>query len=246
MPLSGFMAPVTPVGSLVQQTAENLSGTVISQLSNPGHPLLYGGSPAVFDVRYETTPMGSAETMMLNCANSEIGKYLGLPTQGYTAISYAKLLGAQAGLETSMGATLAALSGINSISGPGMLDFESCQSLEKLVVDNEICGMIYRLLEGKEPREDFPAIPLFQELLTEKNLLIADHTRRHLREEIAFPGPVIDRSKRARGQRGCAPDWAIQAHAPAAGEARRAHASDGNRSPALRYGRSLASSPSGF
>jgi len=87
---------------------------------------------------------------------------------------------------------LAALSGINSISGPGMLDFESCQSLEKLVVDNEICGMTYRLLEGIQPREDFPALPLLQELLRDKHLLIADHTRRYLRSEIAFPGPTID------------------------------------------------------
>jgi trimethylamine--corrinoid protein Co-methyltransferase len=197
MPLSGFMAPVTLVGSLVQQTAETLSGIVISQLTRPGHPILYGGSPAIFDVRYETPPMGAIETMMLDCANSEIGKYLGMPTQGYIALSDAKQLDAQAGLETAAGAVLAALSGINSISGPGMLDFESCQSLEKLVVDNEICGMAYRLLRGIEPREDFPALPIFEELLREKHLLIADHTRRHLREEIAFPGPVIDRRNRA-------------------------------------------------
>jgi trimethylamine--corrinoid protein Co-methyltransferase len=198
MPLSGFMAPVTLVGSLIQQTAETLSGLVISQLANPGHPILYGGSPAVFDVRYETTPMGAVETAMLDCANSEIGKYLGMPTQGYIALSDAKQLDAQAGFETTLGATLAALSGINSISGPGMLDFESCQSLEKLILDNEICGMTYRLLRGIQPREDFPAIPIFQELLRDKHLLIADHTRRHLREEIAFPGPVIDRANRAR------------------------------------------------
>jgi trimethylamine--corrinoid protein Co-methyltransferase len=198
MPLAGFMAPVTLVGSLVQQTAENLSGVVISQLARPGHPLLYGGSPAVFDVRHETTPMGAVETMMLNCANSEIGRSLGMPTQGYISLSDAKQLDAQAGLESGIGAALAALSGINSVSGPGMLDFESCQSLEKLVVDNEICGMCYRLLAGIEPREDFPALPLFEELLQEKHLLIADHTRRHLRQEITFPGPVIDRSNRAR------------------------------------------------
>lgn len=198
MPLSGFMAPVTLVGSLIQQTAETLSGVIISQLTNPGHPVLWGGSPAIFDIRFETTPMGAVETMMLDCANSEIGKRLGMPTQGYIALSDAKQLDAQAGLETSMGATLAALSGINSISGPGMLDFESCQSLEKLVADNEICGMTYRLLRGIEPREDFPAIPIFQELLREKHLLIADHTRRHLQEEITFPGPVIDRATRAR------------------------------------------------
>ncbi len=198
MPLSGLVAPVTLVGSLVQQTAENLSGVVISQLVNPGHAILYGGSPAIFDIRFETTPMGAVETMMLNCANSEIGKRLGMPTQGYIALSDAKQLDAQAGVETGIGAVLAALSGINSISGPGMLDFESCQSLEKLVVDNEICGMTCRLLRGIEPREDFPSIPLFEELRREKHLLIADHTRRHLREEITFPGPVINRANLAR------------------------------------------------
>jgi trimethylamine--corrinoid protein Co-methyltransferase len=194
MPLCGLVAPVTLVGSLVQQTAENLSGVVISQLANPGAPLLYGGSPAIFDMRTGTTPMGAIETMMIDCGNSEIGKRLGMPTQSYISLSDAKQLDAQAGLETGMGALLAALSGVNSISGPGMLDFESCLSLEKLVVDNEICGMTYRLLAGLEPREDFPALPLFQELLCEKSLLISDHTRRHLREEITFPGPVIDRA----------------------------------------------------
>ncbi len=198
MPLSGFMAPVTLVGSLVQQTAETLSGIVISQLTRPGHPILYGGSPAIFDVRYETTPMGAIETMMLDCANSEIGKWLGMPTQGYISLSDAKQLDAQAGLETGIGAVLAALSGINSISGPGMLDFESCQSLEKLVVDNEICGMTARLLRGIEPKDDFPSRALFEELLREKHLLIAKHTRRHLRSEITFPGAVIDRANQAR------------------------------------------------
>jgi len=198
MPLAGFMSPVTLVGSLVQHTAETLSGVVISQIARPGTPVLWGGSPAIFDIRYETTPMGAIETMMMDCAYSEIGRSLGLPTQAYISLSDAKQLDAQAGLETGIGATLAALAGINSISGPGMLDFESCQSLEKLVVDNEICGMTARLVRGIEPRDDFPARPLFEELLCEKHLLIAKHTRRHLRQEIAFPGPVIDRANHAR------------------------------------------------
>lgn len=200
MPLIGFVAPVTLVGSLVQHTAETLSGIVITQLTNPGAPALYGGSPAVFDIRCETTPMGAIETMMIECAYAEIGRHLGLPTQAYMALSDAKLLDAQAGLETSMGATLAALAGVNSVSGPGMLDFESCLSLEKLVLDNEICGMVKRLIRGIEPREDFPALPHFEELLREKHLLIADHTRRHLKQEIHFPGLVIDRANRARWQ----------------------------------------------
>jgi len=197
MPLSGFIAPVTLTGTLIQHTAETLSGIVISQIASPGTPILYGGSPAIFDVRHETTPMGAIETMMIDCAYNEIGKYLNLPTQAYISLSDAKELDAQAGLETGIGAVLAALSGINNISGPGMLDFESCLSLEKLVLDNEICGMTYRLIAGIEPKEDFPAIGLFRELLEEKHLLISEHTRRHLKTEHFFPGPVIDRARRS-------------------------------------------------
>ncbi|MFH1851928.1 MAG: trimethylamine methyltransferase family protein [Candidatus Neomarinimicrobiota bacterium] len=204
MPLSGFVAPVTLTGSLIQHSAENLCGLVLSQLVNPGTPVLYGGSPAVFDMRYETTPMGAIETMMIDCAYNEIGKYLGLPTQAYIALSDAKLLDAQAGLETGIGACLATLSGINSLSGPGMLDFESCQSLEKLVLDNEIAGMCLRLAQGITPRDDFPAIPLLEELMRSDHLLIAEHTMRYLRQEHYFPGPVIDRANRSR--------WAEEGH----------------------------------
>jgi trimethylamine--corrinoid protein Co-methyltransferase len=198
MPLSGFMSPVTLVGTLIQHTAETLSGLVMSQLTNPGTPVLYGGSPAFFDVRYETTPMGSISTMMVDCAYNEIGKYLDLPTQAYIGLGDAKHLDAQAGLETSMGATLAALAGINNISGPGMLDFESCFSLEKLVVDNEICGMTLQMIKGIEPKEDFPSQPIFEELLKEKHLLISDHTLKYLKEEEYFPGPTINRANRSR------------------------------------------------
>ncbi|MEN8223407.1 MAG: trimethylamine methyltransferase family protein [Acidobacteriota bacterium] len=198
MPLTGFISPVTITGTLVAHTAETLSGIVISQVANPGAPLLYGGSPAAFDIRYETTPMGAVETQMIDCAYSEIGKYLGIPTQAYISLSDSKMLDAQAGLESAMGATMAVLSGINSISGPGMLDFENCQSLEKLVVDNEICGMTLRMAKGIEPKEDFPALPHFEELLKENHLLIADHTRKYLREEHYFPGKVIDRANLSR------------------------------------------------
>jgi trimethylamine--corrinoid protein Co-methyltransferase len=200
MPLSGFMAPVTLVGTLVQHTAETLSGIVISQLANPGTPVLYGGSPAIFDVRYETTPMGAIETQMINCAYNEIGKSLKIPTQAYISLSDSKQLDAQSGLESAMGATLATLSGINNIAGPGMLDFESCQSSEKLVLDNEICGMTLRMIKGIKPKEDFPSLPRFKELLQESHLLISEHTLRYLREEFYFPGPVIDRASRTRWQ----------------------------------------------
>lgn len=215
MPLAGFTGPVTLVGTLVGHTVENLSGIVISQLSSPGAPLLYGGAAAAFDMRYGTTPLGAVESQMMACAYNEIGKYLGIPTQAYIALSDAKALDTQAGAETSMGATMAALSGINSISGPGMLDFVNCFSIEKMVVDNEICGMAHRILNGIEPKEDFPTLPLYQELLKEQHLLTSKHTRRCFKKEHYFPGKIIDRSSRSKWEAQGSPTLIEQAHAEA-------------------------------
>ena len=66
------------------------------------------------------------------------------------------------------------------------------------MVDNEVCGMTFRMLQGIEPKEDFPSLPLFQEFLRDKHLIIADHTMKHLRDEIHFPGPTINRANRDR------------------------------------------------
>jgi trimethylamine--corrinoid protein Co-methyltransferase len=198
MPLAGLNAPVTLVGTLVQHAAEVLSGVVIGQLVAPGAPMVYGSSAAAFDVRFGSAPLGAVETMMLGCGVSQVGQHLGLPTQAYIGLSDAKMMDAQAGWETGMGATLAALSGIDECSGPGMLDLENCHSLEKLVLDNEICGAVKRLRRGMEARDDFPTLPRMEELLREGHLLISDHSRAHLRDEHFMPDRVVDRAPRPR------------------------------------------------
>jgi trimethylamine--corrinoid protein Co-methyltransferase len=195
MPLTGATSPVTLAGAVTQHCAESLSGVVIHQLASPGAPIVYGGSPAGFDMRKGTTPMGAIETMMIDGAYAEIGKHLGLPTQAYMALSDSKIVDYQAGMESAMGAVIAVLSGINNISGPGMLDFESCQSLEKLVLDNEVCAMALRLAAGIELRED-PIVPLdlMREGIERKSFLSLPHTLRWFRKEAYFPDEVIDRN----------------------------------------------------
>jgi trimethylamine--corrinoid protein Co-methyltransferase len=127
--------------------------------------------------------MGSIETMMIDSAYSQIGKSLGLPTHAYTGLSDSKCVDAQAGLETGMGAVLGALSGINVISGGGMLNYESTQSMEKLVLDNDICGMAYRMINGISQRDDPIALDLYPES-GEVEFLTHPHTLQwHLLEQ---------------------------------------------------------------
>lgn len=193
MPLTGATAPVTLAGAVTQHCAESLSGIVIHQLARAGAPIIYGGSPACFDMRKGTTPMGAIETMMIDGAYAEIGKYLGVPVQAYMALSDSKPVDYQAGMETAMGAIVAAVSGINNISGPGMLDFESCQSLEKLVLDNEICQMARRLTRGIELRDDPIAKDLIKQGLEKKEFLSLPHTMKWFRKEAYIPDEVIER-----------------------------------------------------
>jgi len=95
-----------------------------------------------------------------------------------------------------MGIILASLSQANIISGAGMLNFETAQSLEKLVIDNEICGMARRLVRGITPRGERLAEDLFTEGLYEgDHFLLSPTTMKWFREEFFYPGPVISREK---------------------------------------------------
>jgi trimethylamine--corrinoid protein Co-methyltransferase len=192
-PLLGATAPVTLTGALVQHTAENLSGVVIHQLAAAGSPVVYGGSPAVFDMRYGTIALGAMESAMVACAYAQIGRFFHLPTHGYLGLSDAKVLDTQCGLESGIGATLAALGGINVVSGAGMLEFENCQSLEKLVIDNEICGMAQRLVAGIEKREVVMGEDLYADLAGGDYFLTSPATLKWLRQEVTSPGSVISR-----------------------------------------------------
>jgi trimethylamine--corrinoid protein Co-methyltransferase len=199
MPLTGATGPATVIGSAVQHAAECLSGITIHQLAKAGSPIVWGGSPASFDMRTGTTPMGAMATMMLDCSYAQIGKAIkprGLPTHAYLGMSDTKIVDAQTGLESASGAILGALAGINMITGPGMMDFESCFSLEKLVIDAEIVGMAKRLVGGVNDSEDPLALTVMREVGHAGNFLKSKHTRRNFRREDYIPTDVIDRDFR--------------------------------------------------
>ena len=193
MPLAGAASPVTLLGSVVQHAAESLSGILIHQLAQPGAPIVWGGAPAIFDMRRGTTPMGAIETAMIDVSYAQVGKSLGLPTHGYLCASDAKLIDAQAGLESSATAMIGALGGINMISGAGMLDFLACHSVEKLVIDAEVIGMAKRLLQGVQVRTETLATAFFEGINFKGDFLKQKATRQLFSQEQYLPSAVIDR-----------------------------------------------------
>jgi len=193
MPLAGAAAPVTLLGSVVQHAAECLSGISIHQLAQPGAPIVWGGAPAIFDMRKGTTPMGAVETAMIDASYAQVGKSLGLPTHTYLGASDAKVVDYQAGLESGVTAMVGALAGINMISGAGMLDFLACQSAEKLVVDAEAISLTQRLLDGMKVHTETLATAMFEGIDFKSEFLKQRVTRQLFAKEQSFPSAVIDR-----------------------------------------------------
>ena len=196
MPLAGASAPMSLIGCITQHCAESLAGVVIAQLTKKGAPVVWGGSPAILDMKRGTTPMGAIETMMINLGDVEMGKYFKMPTHAYMNLSDSKVPDAQAGFEGGMGALLAGLAGINMVSGPGMLDFESTQSVEKLIIDNEIVGMVKRLLRGIEDYGSPFASDILKDYAEKEELLSHPSTIKLFRKELFLTSPIIDRLSR--------------------------------------------------
>jgi trimethylamine--corrinoid protein Co-methyltransferase len=194
--LMGLIAPVTTVGATVFHTIDVLAGITMAQVIRPGAPVLFGGAPATFHMKVASSPMSAIEALQLDAAYIEVAKSLGLPCQSYMALSDGPILDAQAGAETFGSALIAALAGVNSVSGPGMLDFLLVFSLPKLVFDDEMCGQALRFVRDIEPRDDLPTQPLVDALMADQHLIMADHTMAHWPTELYLPSSVVDRDNR--------------------------------------------------
>jgi len=200
--LMGLIAPVTLVGALVFHCVDVLTGLTMAQIIKPGTPIIFGGAPATFHMKAASSPMAAIEAQHLNVAYVAIAKSLDLPTQAYMALSDGKFLDAQGGGETFSSALLAALAGVNSVSGPGMLDFVLTFSLPKLVFDNEVCGQSLHFVKDLQPKGDLPTDELVAQLIQNDHLITAPHTLEYWPQELYMTDPVIDRANRETWEEG--------------------------------------------
>ena len=106
-----------------------------------------------------------------------------------------KIPDAQAGFEVGMGATLAALAGVNMVAGPGMLNFESTQSIEKLIIDNEVVGMAKHLIRGINKYDPPFAADILMDYSDKEELLSHPTTLKLFKKEL-FITDIVDRSSK--------------------------------------------------
>lgn len=193
-PMAGSTAPATLAGTLAQLTAEQLSGVVLTQLVQRGTPLLIGPIPATADMKSGRYLAGASEFGLANAAMAQMAQFYQLPIYNSAGMTDAKIPDIQAGFEKAMSAVLAALAGSNFIHhAAGMLENMNIVAAEQFVIDNDILGMVMRVLRGIEVNDETLALDVIDEVGPGGHFLMAPHTLRHMRSEFFYPSAVIDR-----------------------------------------------------
>lgn len=200
-PLTGATAPVTIAGLLTGLHAETLSGLVLTQLVNPGTPVLYACTATSTDLKTMGYVSGSVEMGLINAGAAAMAQYLNLPNYTTAGMSDSKIVDTQNGYEKALTNALVALSGSNFIhDAAGLVEFASTASYKQYVIDDEIIGMVMRAVRGIEVTDETIALDAYRRVGPGGNFLSDPHTVQWMRREHYTP-KLSDRQLRVNWEK---------------------------------------------
>lgn len=187
----GLNAPITLAGLLTQTNAEVLSSIVLTQLIQPGTPVLYGSVNTPIDPRTGNVAWGAIETGLITIATAQLARFYKIPSRASGCITNSNLLDMQNGFERFITLSAAANAGINYITCAGTYECGLASSLELLVVDNELAGIISRGLEGIRVNEETIALDQIKKVAQGykkgAHFLNLRHTALNAKKELFIP-----------------------------------------------------------
>jgi trimethylamine--corrinoid protein Co-methyltransferase len=187
---------MTLAGSIVQHNAESLAGIVLMQLVNPGIGVMSGSYTQLMDMRYGTLAPGAIENGIFGAATVQLLRHYKIPSIMLYPMTDSKIPDQQTGYEKAFQLLLMALTGCNIIFGAGCIEDESRHDPVQAVIDNEMFGMVGRVLDGIMVNEDTLAIDLIDEVgPIPGTFLNKQHTRHWWRTKEIYKPLVSDRLK---------------------------------------------------
>ena len=147
--MAGSTGPITLAGVLAQQNAELLAGIALTQLIQPGLPVVYGSTSTNIDMRTGALTIGSPELSLCISAHTQLARFYGLPSRSGGALTDSSTTDAQAGFESMFSLLTTVNSGTDFVlhSG-GILSSYMAFSFEKFILDDEMIGMLRQYMRG--------------------------------------------------------------------------------------------------
>ncbi|PBB42700.1 methyltransferase [Mesorhizobium sp. WSM3866] len=187
--LMGAMTPVTLAAALAQQNAEALFGVTLTQLVNPGTPVMYGAFTSNVDMRSGAPAFGTPENAKANIVAGQLARRYNLPYRTSNA-NASNVVDLQAAYETEMATWGAVLGGANLIyHAAGWLEGGLTASYEKLVLDVEILQNMMEFLRPMPFEEDDLGFEAIKAVPTGGHFFGSEHTM--ARYQTAFYRPML-------------------------------------------------------
>lgn len=153
--MSGLTAPDSIASLLLLNNTEVLPGVVLTQLINPGTPVVYGIQSHGSDIRYTVPTVGSPEQCLIFYAVKELGNFYGIPVRTGGSSGDAKQVDMQAGVESFATCFATLHSGADiMIHSCGGMDSDNTLSYDKYIYDEEVIQSVQRILKGVEVNEE--------------------------------------------------------------------------------------------
>ncbi len=187
--LSGAMAPVTLAGALVLQHAEAMAGIILTQIVQPGVPVMYGGFTSNVDMRSGAPAFGTPEYAKAAQASGQLARHIGVPFRS-SNVTAANAVDAQAAYESQMALWGAIMGGANLVEhAAGWMHGGLTASFEKLILDAEMLQMMQAYLEPIAADPESLALDAITEAGPGGHFFGTAHTM--ARYEKAFHTPMV-------------------------------------------------------
>ncbi|MDR0622466.1 MAG: trimethylamine methyltransferase family protein [Deltaproteobacteria bacterium] len=185
-------SPATLAGTIVQASAEALSGLVLHQMANPGAPFIYGAFATIMDMRTTVFSYGAIEMAMMVGAMAQIAQRYRLPFFGTAGCTDSQMVDLQAAVEGSLQDLIACGVGEGLIHDTHCwLDHGSTVSPTYMVLGQEILGMVKRFMEGVSITDDSLALDIIAKVGSGGNFLVEKHTMKNFKN--MFYSDLFDR-----------------------------------------------------
>lgn len=179
---SGAMSPASIGGTLVQLNAEALAGIVLTQMINPGTPVIYGAFQTNIDLQSGAPVFGSPESQIALFASAQLARKHGLPFRSGGMFTSSKTIDAQGAYESVMVMLPTVLARVDFVlHAAGWLEGGLTAGYEKFVLDCELLGMFHRFLAGLDLSANGLAMDALREVPPGGHHLGTEHTMRNFR-----------------------------------------------------------------
>jgi trimethylamine--corrinoid protein Co-methyltransferase len=179
--LRGATGPVTAAGAIALANAGELAGVVLSQLKREGAPIIITGG--VNDMLEMRTAIDCYADPTNRVSLVEMAHHYDLPVFGLTGCSDSKLPDEQAIAEASLSIILESLAGAQMAHDVGYLDSGMINSIEQIVMCDEIIAYTKHFMKEVEVNDDTLALDVIHKVGPDGDFISNKHTQKNYRKD---------------------------------------------------------------